>query len=103
MRIPLIVSMAGIIALAACEQTTTTAPSAGAADPAAATGAAPQADSQLINGAQTTLNRYGFADVDANTLTRDQVIRINRVSTITKRRSSADIRLEINAILARSQ
>ena len=99
MRVTLLIAASGLIALSACQQTTT-APSA-AASTATGSGTSAPADAQLVNGAQTRLNRYGFNDVDANTLTRDQIIRLNRIDTI--RRGPAEIRLEINAILARSQ
>jgi len=54
-----------------------------------------------MNGAQNRLNRYGFGDVDANTLSRDQIVRLNRIDTIRQR--APEIRREISAILARSQ
>ena len=97
MRYALISAASVVLALAACEPTTT-APSSGttASQPA---GNAPAADSQMINGAQRNLNRYGYGSVDANTLTRDQVIRLNRIET--RRQGQADVRLEISAILGR--
>ena len=99
MRIPL-VAAAAFVALSACEQTTSAPNSAtGSATTAAARTAAP-ADSQLMAGAQQSLNRFGFGDVDANTLTRDQIIRINRIDTFRQR--PPEIRREISAILARS-
>lgn len=100
MRVPLLVATAGLVALTACEQTTT-APASGAMSTAAATGTAPPADSQLMNGAQSRLNRYGFGDVDANTLTQDQIVRLNRIDTFRTRPPEA--RREVSAILARSQ
>ena len=84
-----------VLALAACEPTTTAPPSGTATSQPARS--APAADSQMINGAQRNLNRYGYGSVDANTLTRDQVIRLNRIET--RRQGQADTRLEISAIL----
>ena len=99
MRTRLLISAAGLVVLAACQQTTS-APTSGAASTAAAAGAQAPADSQMMSSAQNMLNRYGFGDVDANTLSRDQVIRINRIDTLGQR--APEIRREISAILARS-
>jgi hypothetical protein len=98
-RTPHLIAAACLAVLTACQQTTT----APVADSTATanTGAAPPASSQLMTGAQQYLNRYGFGDVDANTLTRDQIIRINRIDTFRQR--APQIRREISAILARSQ
>ena len=98
MRSPLLIALAVTVALGACQQTTTV-PAAGTTT-ATATGAAPPADSQSMAIAQQYLNRYGFGDVDANTLTRDQIIRINRIDTFRLR--APEIRRQISAILARS-
>ena len=88
------------LAIAGCEPIEVTQPLPGTQPASAQQRANPPADTQLLNVAQLRLNRYGFP-VDAYTLSRDQIIRINRINTWRKR--AHEIRLEISAILGRSQ
>ena len=100
MRNPNLFAAAAFVVLSACQPIEVTQPLPGSQPASAEQRANPPADGQILNVAQLRLNRYGFP-VDAYTLTRDQLIRINRIDTWRKR--APEIRREISAILARSQ
>lgn len=108
-----LVGVVAAVAVSACTTSTNTTPTLTSEDVEAAranaialatTAAAaeerrPPPTSELLANAQYKLNRFGYA-IDANLLTTDQLVRMQRVSTFRVRRFHAQRQIE--SILARS-